>query len=63
MVFILCGAFYITGAVIYAKKWPEKGNRNKYDIFGNSHNIFHTFVLLGALSSFFGSIRIFHDRI
>jgi len=63
MVFILGGAFYITGAVIYAKNWPEKGNRKTYDIFGNSHNIFHTFVLLGALACFFGSIRIFHERI
>ena len=44
---ILGGVLYTIGAIIYALKWPGKGK-----VFG-FHEVFHIFVLLGALSMFF----------
>ncbi|KAH3901108.1 PAQR-type receptor SCDLUD_002586 [Saccharomycodes ludwigii] len=40
---------YITGALIYGFKLPEAFAPGKFDCFGNSHQIFHVFVVLGSL--------------
>jgi adiponectin receptor len=56
------GAFYIIGAVVYAFRWPECFSNGKYDYFGNSHNIFHIFVVMAALMHWYGSVRVFHER-
>lgn len=56
------GFLYIFGAVIYSYNWPECFSNGKFDIFGNSHNIFHICVVLGALIHWYGSIRLFHER-
>ena len=61
-VFFIAGAFYAVGAVLYAKRWPEKNYPGKFDCFGNSHNIFHLCCLVGAVLAFWGSIRVFHER-
>lgn len=58
---ILEGFFYILGAVLYAARFPERlfhtedthdlTNRpisGKFDIFGNSHQIFHVLVVVAA---------------
>ena len=60
--FIVGGAVYIFGAILYTLKWPEKKFPGKFDNFGNSHNIFHVCVLIGALIHWCGSIKIFHER-
>lgn len=60
--YITGGASYILGAILYAKKWPESQYKNKFDIFGNSHNIFHVACLIGALLHWIGSIKMFHER-
>ena len=60
--FALSGAFYIFGAVMYAKKLPEKAYPGKFDFFGNSHSIFHFCVVAGAMLAMWGSIRMFHER-
>ena len=41
----LGGAVYICGAFIYAFRFPEKFFPGKFCYFGNSHNIWHCFVL------------------
>lgn len=50
---LLEGIFYITGAVLYAVRIPERFGEvsevyNRFDIFGASHQIFHFFVVIAA---------------
>ena len=40
----LGGIIYITGALIYILRIPEKYRPGKHDIWGSSHQIFHFFV-------------------
>jgi adiponectin receptor len=56
------GFFYISGAILYAKKWPESRYPIVFDIIGNSHNIFHVNCIFGSLFTFWGSIKMFHER-
>lgn len=60
--FFVGGVVYIFGAVLYSKKWPERQFPGIFDNFGNSHNIFHVCVIIGAAIHWCGSIRIFHER-
>lgn len=43
---------YLTGAVIYAFRMPERLSPGTFDMIGNSHQIFHCLVVLGAYSHF-----------
>ena len=61
-IFLLAGAFYVFGACIFAMKWPERRFPFIFDNFGNSHNIFHVCVVIGAVMTWWGSVRIFHER-
>lgn len=61
-IFFVGGLFYAGGAIIYALKWPEKQYPGRFDNFGNSHNIFHIFVVIGAIMCWLGSVRVFHER-
>ncbi|KAM3172116.1 hypothetical protein ACTXT7_015221 [Hymenolepis weldensis] len=40
---------YITGALIYACRFPECLYPGKFDIWFQSHQIFHVFVVMAAL--------------
>jgi adiponectin receptor len=51
---VLQGVLYITGAVIYALRIPERFAPGKFDFLGSSHQIFHGFVLAAATSHFIG---------
>ena len=42
------GILYAIGAILYAVKFPEKVFPGKFDIWGNSHQLFHAFVLAAA---------------
>ncbi|CAM1507534.1 Fc.00g071750.m01.CDS01 [Cosmosporella sp. VM-42] len=55
----LHGAMYIFGAVLYATRWPERSAPGKFDIWGNSHQIFHMFVVLAAATHFYGMAKAF----
>ena len=61
-IFLLAGGFGIGGAVLYAIKWPERRFPGRFDCFGNSHNIFHFCVVIGQILTWWGSIRVFHER-
>ena len=50
--FFLGGAFYTSGAVVYALKRPDPVPH----VFG-FHEIFHVFVMLGSLCHFLGIVR------
>lgn len=60
--FVWGGVSYITGAILYAKKWPESRFPGRFDYLGNSHNIFHVACLIGAFVHWWGTIRVFHLR-
>ncbi|VDO29556.1 unnamed protein product [Onchocerca flexuosa] len=52
--FILMGFLYITGAVLYATRTPEKCFPGKFDLWLQSHQLFHMFVIAAALVHFYG---------
>nr|WRH23622.1 Haemolysin-III related [Naematelia aurantialba] len=45
---IATGVAYISGALLYAARLPEKLSPGTFDYFGSSHQIFHVMVLVGA---------------
>lgn len=59
---VCCGGFYVVGAVLYGLNWPECFYKGRFDYIGNSHNIFHVFIVIASLFSWYGSIRVFHER-
>ncbi|KAK3024865.1 hypothetical protein RJ639_044477 [Escallonia herrerae] len=47
---IAMGLFYAIGAAFYVKRVPERWKPGAFDIAGHSHQIFHVFVIAGALA-------------
>lgn len=58
----LGGFCYIIGALTYILKVPERFAPGIFCIIGNSHQIFHLFVLIGVFSHYYGSIQTFNYR-
>lgn len=56
------GLFYITGALMYAEHWPECLMPGKFDIVGNSHQIFHVCCLFAALAHYVAICTAFNYR-
>ncbi|UZP39516.1 hypothetical protein NXS19_007332 [Fusarium pseudograminearum] len=56
---VLHGAMYIFGAFLYAVRWPERSAPGSFDIWGSSHQIFHFFVILAAVTHFYGMAKAF----
>jgi len=46
--FLVGGAFYIFGAILYMYRLTERLWPKTFDIIGNSHSIFHICVVIGA---------------
>jgi adiponectin receptor len=51
------GLFYITGASLYALRIPERFSPGTFDIWGSSHQLFHIFVVLAALTHYYGLLQ------
>ncbi|KAH9919822.1 hemolysin-III related-domain-containing protein [Fomitopsis serialis] len=49
---IASGALYISGALLYANRIPERFSPGTFDYFFASHQIFHVCVVLAALSHY-----------
>uniref|UniRef100_A0A7N0VIB3 Heptahelical transmembrane protein 2 n=2 Tax=Kalanchoe fedtschenkoi TaxID=63787 RepID=A0A7N0VIB3_KALFE len=47
---LLMAVLYTTGAGFYVTRIPERWKPGAFDIAGHSHQIFHVFVVLGALA-------------
>ncbi|TXG60861.1 hypothetical protein EZV62_012224 [Acer yangbiense] len=47
---LLMGLLYTVGAGFYVSRIPERWKPGAFDIAGQSHQIFHVFVVLGALT-------------
>ena len=56
------GLCFTITAIIYALKFPERYFPGTFDIFGNSHQIFHFGVLAGSLFHIYSSWKMFHER-
>ncbi|KAI8579882.1 hypothetical protein K450DRAFT_239531 [Umbelopsis ramanniana AG] len=54
---IAMGAFYVVGALLYGHRIPEKWYPGKFNIWGSSHQIFHVFVVIAAISHYIGVTR------
>lgn len=59
---LAAGAMYIAGAVLYANRVPERLAPGKFDLFFSSHQIFHVFVILAALSTYACVLAAFDHR-
>jgi len=59
---LLGGATYIFGAVVYAIKFPESKYPGKFDYCGQSHNLWHLFVIAASLIHFCGILQIYDAR-
>ncbi|KAL5283893.1 ADIPOR2 family protein [Megaselia abdita] len=51
---ILMGILYIIGAMFYALRVPERWFPGKFDLWGQSHQIFHVFVIAAAFVHYHG---------
>lgn len=56
---VVQGVLYVTGAAIYACRFPESLHPGRYDKVGSSHQIFHVFVVLAAASHLIGLLKAF----
>lgn len=56
------GAVYIGGAIIYVLRIPERWFPVKFDLIGNSHNIFHVAVIVGFAIHFNESMNLYLSR-
>ncbi|KAF8590070.1 HlyIII-domain-containing protein, partial [Ramaria rubella] len=61
---IASGALYLSGALIYAKRFPEKwfvqSPNRFFDHWFSSHQIFHLHVILAVLSHYIGVLQAMH---
>ncbi|KAK4265425.1 hypothetical protein QN277_026480 [Acacia crassicarpa] len=53
---------YATGAGFYVSRFPERWKPGAFDIAGHSHQIFHVFVVLGALAHCIATVVIMDFR-
>ncbi|KAI9261631.1 hemolysin-III related-domain-containing protein [Phascolomyces articulosus] len=51
---LMMGGFYLSGALVFAFRWPERSYPGKCDIWFQSHTIFHILCLIAILYYFFG---------
>lgn len=59
---LLMAVFYLVGLVFYVTKFPERYYPKKFDIWCNSHTIWHFFVLAAAVTQFFSVVHIYEAR-
>ncbi|KAH8861380.1 Adiponectin receptor protein [Schistosoma japonicum] len=60
---VLMGILYITGASIYSARVPERCFRGRFDLWLQSHQIFHVFVIAAAFVHYHGVIQISNYRL
>lgn len=50
--------FYLVGTIFYVTRVPERWRPGWFDLAGHSHQIFHVFVIFGALAHY-GAALVF----
>lgn len=53
---LLMGIFYGLGVVVYATRVPERWKPGKFDLVGNSHQLFHVLVIAGAYTHYLAGL-------
>ncbi|KAK9055116.1 hypothetical protein SSX86_026197 [Deinandra increscens subsp. villosa] len=56
------GFFYLVGAMFYVSRVPEKWKPGWFDLVGQSHQIFHVFVVMGALAHYVSVLILYEYR-
>ena len=59
---VLGGASYVVGALIYLNRIPEKYVPRTFDYFAASHQIFHLLVVVGVILHYCGSLNAYYYR-
>lgn len=59
----LIGLLYIIGAAIYTFRFPERFWPGSFDIWFQSHQIFHVFVVAAAFLHFYAMYQVAHNRV
>ena len=54
-------ALYAAGVVCYATKFPERFAPGRFDLVLSSHQLWHTCVLMGAVSHYFTCIGLYQS--
>lgn len=54
--------FYLSGAGLYAGRFPERLKPGMFDLAGHSHQIFHVLVVLGALAHYGATLLFLEYR-
>uniref|UniRef100_A0A915ECG7 Adiponectin receptor n=1 Tax=Ditylenchus dipsaci TaxID=166011 RepID=A0A915ECG7_9BILA len=60
---LLMAALYIIGAATYAFRFPERFFPGKFDLFCQSHQLFHMFVIVAAYVHFYGITEMAMKRL
>ncbi|CAH8839360.1 unnamed protein product [Trichobilharzia szidati] len=60
---VLMAVLYISGASIYAARVPERCFRGRFDLWFQSHQIFHVFVIAAAFVHYHGVARLASYRL
>lgn len=55
---LLVMLMYVTGSCVYATRIPERFLPGAFDVIFHSHQVFHVFVVLGALLHYLGLYRL-----
>lgn len=56
------GFSYLIGAMFYVSRVPEKWKPGWFDLVGQSHQIFHVFVVIGALAHYVSVLILYECR-
>mmetsp|Transcript_27326 Transcript_27326/g.36562 ORF Transcript_27326/g.36562 Transcript_27326/m.36562 type:complete len:97 (+) Transcript_27326:1466-1756(+) len=59
---LIGGTTYAVGAIVYALKVPERCFPRTFDLWMQSHTVFHWMILAAASLHIWGSFRLFHER-
>lgn len=59
---VVMGSFYIVGAALYVTRVPERFFPGKLDLFGASHQLFHTLVFAAAFLHYHTVLLLFRWR-
>lgn len=59
---VIMGILYLSGLSFYIKKIPEKYFPKRFDIWLNSHAIFHIFVVVAAGVFYFTLNQLYNER-
>eukprot|EP01006_Ploeotia_vitrea_P015577 TRINITY_DN45081_c0_g1_i1.p1 TRINITY_DN45081_c0_g1~~TRINITY_DN45081_c0_g1_i1.p1 ORF type:complete len:727 (-),score=328.83 TRINITY_DN45081_c0_g1_i1:78-2231(-) len=58
----LMGVLYLSGAAIYASRFPERCSPGTFDTCGASHQIWHCFIVMAIVTLYLGTVDFYEWR-